>query len=727
MFNADLMQFKDEMLKTLREMEKKIMTKVNKNQTDISSEINIINDSIKLLRDNNNSMIETMAQQKVNIDKISDFEKSLKKMNSSISGHENRINDSITEISYIRNRCEKSITETFSVPGVIGKNCKYSNFTEYINNNIKEITSLKSDKESNKKETKQLRQKLDQGAKNLTNLSDSLVNRAKLYTDNTKKIIIELIDNKINEIEAKNMELMTKIYKIDMDTEQRIKEFRNEIEDFSTKKNEQFQKMEDNLLLINYNIEEMNKKFDSAKEELNNLRNIEVQLKNDINELRKVFTNNNINKKESNYLNRINNSIINEERHIPMYHSGKFLSIYKFNENIKNNDFNKGPKSPNSKMEKKSRINLLLNDSQNIYNQINNNSTYNNVYINNQKNKNTIELNTVLKNKNDENIYYSEEMSQTDDKDENNENDENKNIESSKMISNNDLTDKDFIKSPDRKKTIDPNNIFNKNDNIFSFDINPILEQNTINANTNKKRAFNLHKTIKGKKISLENYISSPNKIKSKINEIKNDNEQKEFNNESNNQHTLILNEKINNTINLISDNSQQIKNKNYNFFPFLKNKKLAFSQEKINTINRNNNNNKQISLNKKKANKGYKIVKLSLDENIMTPYNTNGLLTIASKKYLNNHLIKVDESTPFNDIYLLKNLNDKNNNSYPKKNSNYSKTTQEFYNSNNSNIKNNTMYKYENSKEKKASKTINLVDAYHYGNVKFHFLKKKQ
>ena len=662
MFNADLMQFKDEMLKTLREMEKKIMTKVNKNQTDISSEINIINDSIKLLRDNNNSMIETMAQQKVNIDKISDFEKSLKKMNSSISGHENKINDSITEISYIRNRCEKSITETFSVPGVIGKNCKYSNFTEYINNNIKEITSLKSDKESNKKETKELRQKLDQGAKNLTNLSESLVNRAKLYTDNTKKIIIELIDNKINEIEAKNMELMTKIYKIDMDTEQRIKEFRNEIEDFSTKKNEQFQKMEDNLLLINYNIEEMNKKFDSAKEELNHLRNIEVQLKNDINELRKVFTNNNINKKESNYLNRINNSIINEERHIPMYHSGKFLSIYKFNENIKNNDFNKGPKSPNSKMEKKSRINLLLND-------------------------------TILKNKNDENIYYSEEMSQTDDKDENDENDENKNIESSKMISNNDLTDKDYIKSPERKKTIDPSNIFNKNDNIFSFDMNPILEQNTINVNTNKKRAFNLHKTIKGNKISLENFISSPNKIKSKINEIKNDNDQKEFNNESNNQHTLILNEKINNTINLISENSQQIKNKNYNSFPFLKNKKYAFSQEKLNFNNRNNNNNKKISLDKK-TNKGCKIVKLSLDENIMTPYNTNGLLTMASKKYLNNHLIKVDESTPFNDIYLLKNLNDKNNNSYPKKNSNYSKTTQEFYNSNNSNLKNNTIVK---------------------------------
>ena len=107
MFNADLMQFKDEMLKNLREMEKKIMIKVSKSQSDISTDINLINDSIKLLRDNNNSIIESMAEQKVNIDKITDFEKSLKKLHVLISGHENKISDSISEISYIRNRCEK--------------------------------------------------------------------------------------------------------------------------------------------------------------------------------------------------------------------------------------------------------------------------------------------------------------------------------------------------------------------------------------------------------------------------------------------------------------------------------------------------------------------------------------------------------------------------------------------------------------------------------------------
>ena len=141
---------------------------------------------------------------------------------------------------------------------------------------------------------------------------------------------------------------------------------------------------------------------------------------------------------------------------------------------------------------------------------------------------------------------------------------------------------------------------------------------------------------------------------------------------------------------------------------------------------NKNKNNNKMNV--DEETNKICKFVKLSLDDNIMTPYNTNGLLTIASKKYLNNHLIKLDKSTPLNDIYLLQKLNEtktsKNNNSYPKNMSNSSKITKEIYNDN-LNKKNKGIYKNENSKDKKASKTINQGEAYQYGDVKFHFLKK--
>ena len=57
---SDLIQFKDEVLKNLRELEKKIMSKVNKNQEDISSDLNTINQSLNFMRTSSNSMIDSI-------------------------------------------------------------------------------------------------------------------------------------------------------------------------------------------------------------------------------------------------------------------------------------------------------------------------------------------------------------------------------------------------------------------------------------------------------------------------------------------------------------------------------------------------------------------------------------------------------------------------------------------------------------------------------------------
>ena len=770
MFNADLMQFKDEMLKNLREMEKKIMIKVSKNQSDISSDINIINDAIKLLRENNNSIIESMAEQKVNIDKISDFEKTLKKINSKVSGHENKISDSISEISYIRNRCEKSVSETLSVPGVIGKNCKFSSFNEYIMFNMKEMTTLKSERDYNREENKVLRTKLDQGIKNLSNLVDTFINRSKLYTDGTKKMILELLDSKINEIEGKNIEYMSKF----IDTDQKIKDFGENIEEFKKKKEELFQKMEDKLLLINYNIEEISKKLNTTKEELDLLKTNEEQNKNDITELKNIFNNilNDNNNSAINYNQNFNQNKYNpinitnkaEETHnlIPFPSSSKMLPLSKGLDANSFNEFNnkiRGAYSPNSKIERNNKISLLLSDSNynsvknnNIINQINNNSTFNNFYINSQKKRN-MELN--LKDINEGNLASSEQMSQTDDdREEMIKDNINKNIELINKPSNYENLVKNFNIRSKRKKTLDPKHLFNKNNKIFSFDTNAnaILEENISTNITYKKRGNLLHKTSKVNNFNNNNNKLTTNKIEKDIN-IKEIKEEKEAISKAPTnkikeklQEPILINKEVNKGVNIMPINNINMKKNSHNSFPFIKNKKLAFSQESINYKNNNNmninillnngkkiknknytNKNKKLGLDKETA-IGYKVVKLSFDET-MTPYNTNGLLTIASKKYLNKHLIFMNKSTPYDDIYLMKNssvnnmyLTYRNSNSYPKKNNNnYNRTTQIFFNDYSFNSKD----KNEKIKENLALKSINQSVAYQYGKVKFHLIKK--
>ena len=753
MFNADLMQFKDEMLKYLREMEKKIMLKVNKNQTEISSDLNIINDSIKLLKDNNNSLIESMTEQKLNLDKFSNIENCLKKLNTTITTHENKISDSISEISYIRNKCEKSISDTFSVPGVIGKNCKYSNFNEYIMNNMKELANLKSEKDFNKKENKELRQKLDHGLKNLSNLVDNFINRSKSYTDNTKKNIIELMENKINEINDKNMELMTKMCKIEIDTEEKIKKFEENMEEFNKKKTDQFQKMEDKLLVINYNIEEMSKNFTLTKEEINSIKINEEKYRNDINELRRIFKDIFNNNKNNNNMNNINNQQYkntnnnnidnnNNKKYFPVSSKTNFFSIDK-NEDLNNNNNEQNKINLNNetnirkiKVSKTSRNSLALSDSNfnannnmnmnnKIINQINNNSTYNNFYISSKKNnnKNTIELDNQEE-IGEENKYLSDEMSQTDD-DEEIKNKINKNIELLSEPNNNIYNNytKNFNILSNRENNITSKNIFNKSNNYMTFDNNIISAE----KNTKKSNVFNLHNIHPNNKNSVDSNLLNQNKL----NEAK---EQK-----INNHERIILNHLINKKTNIISLNMNKIKHKN---FPAIKNTKLTFSYGNIkkNIFNNdellileNSNRNKTKNLNDyykyinknkqmgidKETGIGCKIVKLSFDDNTMTPYNTNGLLTIASKKYLNKHLIRVDESTPFDDIYLNMYHTFRTSNSLPKKKMNYNKTTEIFYNNDIDKIYKN------NNKENRASKTINQNDAYHNGKVKFHLIKK--
>ena len=299
MNHSELMQFKDEMLKNLREMERKIMTKVNKNQADVSTDLMAITKSVNSIKENNNSIIDSITEQKLSLDKITTIESELKKFNSNLKSQEKKLNDSIIEISYIRERSEKSLSDSLCVPGIIGKNCRFNSFNDYIINNMNEINKLKSEKDFNKKESKELKQKLDQGIKNLSNLVDTFINRSKLYTDGTKKALIDLIDTKITELDAKNLELLAKLCKIDTDIEQKMKKFEEDLEELNKNKTEQIQNVEVKLNNMNTHIEEIDKGIKETKEEIGNFKINEEKFMNEIYEIKNNF--NGFFKSDNNY------------------------------------------------------------------------------------------------------------------------------------------------------------------------------------------------------------------------------------------------------------------------------------------------------------------------------------------------------------------------------------------------------------------------------------------
>ena len=620
MLHSEIMQFKDEMLKNIRELERKIMTKVNKNQEDLSSDLNNITASLNSLKTNNNAIIDSITETKLNFDKISHIESDLTKFHTALNGQEKKINETMLDISFMKEQYEKSFSDALIVPGIIGKNCKYNNFNDYIVNINQEISRLKTEKEYSRKESRELKQKLEQGMKSMSNLVDSFVGRAKIYTDGTKKGIIELMDTRISEFDSKNMELFSKFYKMDSDFNQKFEKFDENLNNLNLNTNEEIKKVEERLTKLNNNLEEIYKYINETKEELKYFKNNEEkymneleQIKNNFNNIIKIENNNNNENcntitSDINYSKEIT-SVINQAKNIKEINNittkPNFNEILLNNNNINNNkscqtnnnESKLNQKDPNL-VSKRSRniTNNPYNDKQIIEfsnNNINNAiSSFNNNFQKNLKVANSELANTFLLN--------NKKISLDDLKEE----EEINNLNTDK---NSDFANK-TIKSIKSSKKLSENkekNSYIKNDEIAFFLNKKIKKDNLINSKIKlKKEKFPL--------------------IKEKI-----------FNN------IIFSNEGFFNAKNYI-------KNNNLNLLQKSKKKISPNKNKSMNDKSKNKNKNGMIISIDKETGVGCNIVKLSIDDDNITPYNTNGLITMASNKFFKKKFIKSEESTSF-------------------------------------------------------------------------------
>jgi hypothetical protein len=614
------MQFKDEMLKNIRELERKIMTKVNKNQEDLSSDLNNITASLNSLKTNNNAIIDSITETKLNFDKISHIESDLIKFHTALNGQEKKINETMLDISFMKEQYEKSFSDALIVPGIIGKNCKYKNFNDYIVNINQEISRLKTEKEYSRKESRELKQKLEQGMKSMSNLVDSFVGRAKIYTDGTKKGIIELMDTRISEFDSKNMELFSKFYKMDSDFNQKFEKFDENLNNLNLNTTEEIKRVEERLTKLNNNLEEIYKYINETKEELKYFKNNEEkymneleQIKNNFNNIIKIENNNNNENcntitSDINYSKEIT-SVINQAKNIKEINNittkPNFNEILLNNNNINNNkscqtnnnESKLNQKDPNL-VSKRSRniTNNPYNDKQIIEfsnNNINNAiSSFNNNFQKNLKVANSELANTFLLN--------NKKISLDDLKEE----EEINNLNTDK---NSDFANK-TIKSIKSSKKLSENkekNSYIKNDEIAFFLNKKIKKDNLINSKIKlKKEKFPL--------------------IKEKI-----------FNN------IIFSNEGFFNAKNYI-------KNNNLNLLQKSKKKISPNKNKSMNDKSKNKNKNGMIISIDKETGVGCNIVKLSIDDDNITPYNTNGLITMASNKFFKKKFIKSEESTSF-------------------------------------------------------------------------------
>ena len=153
MTNQVYLRFNNNILKDIRKFEKGINVIKTKNNTFISSLLDL-QDKLEKLTKVAKSSAHNVIEITTKLNHFSDYFTFKQKIENMIFNHDIKLKMSMDEIDRIKSKYDKMIDDNIIIPGVTGGNSKYKNLKDYIYNNNNEIAKLKYALEEEKKFTK---------------------------------------------------------------------------------------------------------------------------------------------------------------------------------------------------------------------------------------------------------------------------------------------------------------------------------------------------------------------------------------------------------------------------------------------------------------------------------------------------------------------------------------------------------------------------------------------
>jgi len=331
-----------------------------------------LEESTKIIEENKR-IFECFLQQKYQLDKLETLEKVVNKCNDSLVSHEIRISNNKNELGAITAKYDKIVLDNLYVQGFIGPSCQYKNLASYIKNSVTDFSKMKIDNENVKRETKDFKVKLETATKNITNLIDGAVLRCNNYTDNRINDFHMILENKIKELNEKNMDMRMKNIQFQSKLEQQTKDLKTEYEEKMLKqKDEISQTLSNKVEYLNMSLLSLDKnpkfiELDDIKAKCN-------QLEKDIKEIKQYMSKGdtgNININQDQKLRRFRRkSVMYENENL----NGLFENIKNNYLNIRkssnasnvNNAINSGGQNNNTKFGSSSKIIKVENDKNNL-------------------------------------------------------------------------------------------------------------------------------------------------------------------------------------------------------------------------------------------------------------------------------------------------------------------------------------------------------------------------
>ena len=203
MSKEDLSSLREEIFKEIHNVENNMNLKVLKHFQENEDKNKIFVEKFTSLYHKSQTLSDSISSQVVNLDKIKEFDSFRNKIDNIIITHEIRINNNREDIKNMEFKYDKEILENLKVPGFVGPSCQFKTISNYLAYNIDEVSKLKNENESFKKEFKDIKKKMDEIIKTVLNLVDNTNIKMVQYVDTKTKIINQIIDERIKEMSDK--------------------------------------------------------------------------------------------------------------------------------------------------------------------------------------------------------------------------------------------------------------------------------------------------------------------------------------------------------------------------------------------------------------------------------------------------------------------------------------------------------------------------------------------
>ena len=667
MVENEINDLKENFYKLLYEMNSSLKKDISKVNSALNEKYKENQDKLNLAILKNEELFYKMINEKNNSEKIGQLNISHKKLNDMIMSQELKIKELISSNQRLTLNYDRIITDNLTVPGFVGSSCTYRTLSDYIMHNIKEIEKIKAEKEAEKRLVDDIKYKVDGLMKNILNIIDSSITRCNNYTDNKQKFLEEFVENKFKEINEKSLDHRAQVFT-------NINEIKKQVNDFEIKIND----LKNMKIAIKEEIDniivDFKEKLENQEEQMT--KNLENKIKENFEKMILQEKENNAqsqsqtNSKKNKYSKRNTklsvsyNKSFSERKNGSLYNTLNIKASKTDNEKTPEEKFDKG----RNMNKKKTQIYTFNRDFKflQMANKIDEDKDLSES-VHSQK-TNTLndsnENNLVNEDKKDENNNQNKEENNNKNIEENN----NKNIEENYNKNKKENSNKNKEEIKKEKKDNNKPEIKLKEEDIEIEVIKPKKKSKVFDKKFEEKKLFNkidkkTESKPKNEEIKMEKIIEIDNESRSKENEEKEINEEEEKNLEKKNYVNVFDEEeekkykKKDIEINIEREEEKKLKKKNDKINKEEKNN-FSYQNEKKNKPAIERKAIKIIKNYESKDDENYNLnLEMKNEENIK---NSNNQINFSLTKILDDNTVQEDTSDEVKKIQIQEMINNR-------------------------------------------------------------------